>query len=136
MEQNKPPINKTSRFDRSDLLSILAVIVSLSALGVSVYEAGILREQSALMQEQQKAAVWPYMDTNANHLYSKETMIEFSFTNKGVGPAKIKSFDLLINGQTFSDSDEISAYFSKLIPNSESLIVSYSSMGGVVAINQ
>ena len=127
---------KSPRFDRSDLLSILAVIVSLSALGVSVYEAGILREQSALMQEQQKAAVWPYMEVVGSYSYNERVEVKYAFKNKGVGPAKIAVYKMSINGEEFSNYEEISAFFKKLLPGAKDLSVVAGGLGGVVAADE
>lgn len=129
-KENKP------RFDRSDLLSILAVIVSLSALGVSVYETSILSKQSELMREQQKASVWPYLEMNGDYYFGEKTKVNFSFENKGVGPAKIESFEILINGEKLSGYDEINSYIKKLIPNADQTNVSLRTINGVLAANE
>ena len=60
---------KTKRFDRSDLMSIIAVLISLGALGVSLFEANIMRDQQQIMQEQKRASVWPYLDAASQFSY-------------------------------------------------------------------
>mgnify|MGYP001803509737 CR=1 FL=1 len=61
---------QSNRGNTNTWLSILAVLVSFGAFGVSIYEAGIMREQQKimyqeqqLMLEQQKASVWPYLES-------------------------------------------------------------------------
>ena len=141
MEENEMPENKSSkhqppRFDRSDLLSILAVVVSLSALGVSIYEARILREQSALMQQQQKASVWPYIEVMGSYNYNERVEVRYAFKNKGVGPARIKSFSMSIDGKEFPTYLELKEYFTKVLPGSHDLSVFYGGLGGVIAADE
>lgn len=40
--------------DRSDIIAIIALVLSVGAFGVSVYEARILRNQFELMQDEKK----------------------------------------------------------------------------------
>lgn len=48
-------------FSRAEVTSFIALVVSLGALCVSVYEANIMREQQVIMQSQQKTSVFPYL---------------------------------------------------------------------------
>ena len=141
MKREKSPGQKKKKkpkpqFDRSDILSILAVVASLIALGVSIYEARLLRQQSLLMQEQQKAAVWPYLEMIGNYFYDEKAEVTYSFKNKGVGPAKIESFKVSVNGNTFSDYNELSGFFKKLMPGAREMSVSYGALGGVIAADE
>ena len=104
---------KTKRFDRSDLMSILAVLISLGALGVSLFEANIMRDQQQIMQEQKKASVWPYLEANSQYSYdfkdeNWKVRLNYSILNKGVGPAKIVDSELKVG-------DKIVEKYSELI---------------------
>ena len=106
---------KTKRFDRSDLMSLLAVLISLGAFWVSIYEANIMRDQQEIMQEQTKAYVWPYIQANSKFSYDFKddnwnVDLSYSILNKGVGPARIKETELKIGGQvveTYSETVEL-----------------------------
>lgn len=125
-----------NRFNRSDLLSILAVFVSLSALGVSIYEAGILRKQSAMMQEQQKASVWPYLHLNTQYLYDQGSEIIFEYKNKGVGPAKINSFQLSINGTVFKDYSALLNFFNQSLAGATNIDISYGPLNSILSADE
>jgi len=82
------------KFDRSDLISFMALLLSLGAIFVSVKQTSILRDQQKTMASQQEGSVWPHLDCNASIVKDLET-ITFSFYihNQGIGPAIIKDFD-------------------------------------------
>lgn len=57
---NDSPRPERSRRLSPDMIAALsAVVIGVCALGVSLYQASIMREQSRLMREQQRASVWP-----------------------------------------------------------------------------
>ena len=66
----------------------LAIIISLAAMFVSIYEASILKSQQTSM-------VWPYLDLSQQY-DSNGFAIEIS--NKGTGPAIITSVQVDYNG--------------------------------------
>ena len=72
--------------------TISALLISILALVVSIFEASILRTQ-------QKATVWPYV-TIEEGFNSQGFRIEAM--NKGVGPAMIKSVRIDYNGNPVS----------------------------------
>ena len=76
MNQKK---NKTTIFSVDQLVSYVAILVGLSALIVSLYEASIFRKQ-------QKAAVWPYLELNYAY-NSNNGVFSYNIQNKGMGPA-------------------------------------------------
>lgn len=103
-----PPKQQTTRFDRSDLLSALALMISLGAIFVSIRQTTILKDQQEIMAEQQsimasqmEGSVWPYLRTNisSTDLDGIRT-VKYSITNKGVGPAKIKDFSFQVGETT------------------------------------
>ncbi len=106
---------KKNNFDRSDFISVTALIMSMVAVFVSIYEARILKEQQLLMQEQEKTSVWPYMDGILSYEYAEKIRIRFEFENKGIGPSKIRRMRLLLNGTEVRDYisliDSLDAYF-------------------------
>jgi len=77
--------------------TILALVISIAALFVSIYEANLLKAQ-------QRATVWPYVSVGPNYSSKGFSLIA---SNNGTGPAVIKSFELLRNGQAFRSYDEL-----------------------------
>jgi len=73
------------------LLGISATFLSLAALVVSVFQTKIAREQ-------QQASVWPYLQTDKNHI---ENEFSLELTNAGVGPAIIRHVEVRYQGKSF-----------------------------------
>ena len=69
------------------IVAISAIVISISALFVSIYEAGLMRKS-------QRAATWPFIEilhTNLDNYFALKVY------NTGVGPAKIRDFKITIN---------------------------------------
>ena len=93
MSKKKPP--RTTSF----WMAIIAIFISLIGTGISVVEAGILRDQQQLMTDEKAATVWPFVAAKTQVLETEAgTEITFTVKNKGVGPA-------LINGITYSSNE-------------------------------
>ncbi len=77
------------RVDRSLLISLVAVAISLIGTLVSIYEARVLREQQNLLAEQKSASAWPYVANNVDISAPQDSVAIITFTveNLGVGPA-------------------------------------------------
>lgn len=82
------PRTRADRVDR--WLSIAAGIGALCAVGVSLYQA-------ALAREQQRASAWPYV-TQGNSYVTGEPY-QRMVTNEGIGPARVRSFRVLVDGR-------------------------------------
>ena len=83
---------------RTDLIvSGAAIFISLCTLVVLLYEARIMREQ-------QRAAVWPYVEIGmgfGNRGFAVRT------TNQGVGPARIQAMEVRVDGEPMRTWDEM-----------------------------
>ncbi len=110
-----PPKQQSSRFDRSDLLSALALMISLGAIFVSIRQTTILKDQQEIMAQQQnimasqmEGSVWPFLRTNisSSDLDGIRT-VKYSITNKGVGPAKIRQFTFQLGDKTITKANEL-----------------------------
>lgn len=82
------------------IIAISAIVISVSALVVSVYEA-------TLMRKAQRAATWPYIEILPDKLNNEYFALKVN--NTGVGPARIKDFKITLDGfemdeKTFRDS--------------------------------
>ncbi len=77
------------KFNADRIVAYTAILISICALVVSFYEVRIMRTQ-------QEASVWPYLLIGQN--YNAEGFA-ISAMNKGIGPAKIESLILRVDGE-------------------------------------
>ena len=133
------PPSKPSKqtLDRSDFIALFALLISLGAFAVSIYEARILRTQQSLMQEQQKAAVWPFLEKVINYSYEAEgNEIVFAIKNKGVGPARMKNVELKIEGQTINSYHTFLETIKDLLPPDTYFNISFAELDGVLSADE
>jgi hypothetical protein len=76
-------------------VSYIAIGLSLAALLISLLEVLAVRDE-------QRAEVWPYLHVDLS--YSAEGFALFA-TNKGVGPARVRSAELFLDGAPLLDLD-------------------------------
>ena len=81
------------------ILSLIAIVISLSALGVSVFEVTSLKDQ-------QKASVWPYLELTPTYSGSG---FEVKLQNKGIGPALLGDVELLHKGEHLASIEALDA---------------------------
>jgi hypothetical protein len=75
------------------VLSVVGVFIALVALYAALKESAAVRQQTA-------AAVWPFVQmTIADHDSEESASFSMSFTNNGVGPARVHGVRLTIDGQ-------------------------------------
>lgn len=67
-------IKLSRRVDRSLLISLVAVAISLIGTLVSVYEARVLRDQQDLQVEQKSASAWPFVAVHSDISVESDTM--------------------------------------------------------------
>jgi hypothetical protein len=106
----KPASEKPKRRDIGDIASFVAVSLSLLALATSAYQSMLMRDQTRLMQVESRASVWPSVAIGENDTH---TATDDAFTwrvdNNGVGPAKIESVQVSVDGKPFRNWKDISA---------------------------
>ncbi|MEM6555321.1 MAG: hypothetical protein AAF642_05570 [Pseudomonadota bacterium] len=90
---------KELRTSAGSILSIFAIVISLSALGVSVFEVTSLKDQ-------QKASVWPYLEVSPTY---SSAGFEIKVQNKGIGPALLGDVKLFHDGKHLASSQELDA---------------------------
>jgi hypothetical protein len=73
----------------------LAIVISLAAMFISLYEARI-------MESQQSAMVWPYLDISQQY---NDEGFAVEVSNKGTGPAIITSVQVDYNGFPMESMD-------------------------------
>lgn len=80
------------------LLAGVAVFVSLTTLGVYLYQARMMRAQ-------QRASVWPFVEA----YYSNVEDYRIAVKNKGVGPALIRQVEMSLDGKPLADNPALVA---------------------------
>jgi len=78
------------------LVAATALVVSLTTLGVYIYQARMMREQ-------QHVSVWPCMEWNISNVGD----FHISAQNKGVGPAIIRKAELSVDGHPVKNNREL-----------------------------
>lgn len=103
--QDAPPAPLLSRAERifvrltlwQTVLSVAGVFIAIVALYAALVESAAVRQQTA-------AAVWPFVQFSIHDYDSGETAgFTMSFTNAGVGPAKMREVRLIIDGEPMRD---------------------------------
>jgi len=103
-EEPGPRLARTERmFLRLTLwqtvLSVVGVFIAVVALYAALTESAAVRQQTA-------AAVWPFVQFSTEDFDTGETAeVAIYFTNTGVGPARMRSMQLVVAGKPVSDWD-------------------------------
>ena len=75
-----------------------ALVVGVCALAVSVFQAGVMREQARLMQEQQHTAAWPRLLVSLASAGGAGAF-QVLLSNEGVGPAQVRRVEVEVDGR-------------------------------------
>ena len=106
------------KIDKSLLISVVALLISLGTMAISIIETDIMKGQQKIMMDQKYASVWPYMQRDLTTNYGKEeSSFSFAMENKGVGPALIKDVTYLFKGdtvETWTFYDSLTAHYPSL----------------------
>jgi len=113
------------RIDRSDIIAIAALLMSMMALFVSIYEANILKTQQKIMVSQEKTAVWPYVDGYTSYEYADRIKVTYQLENKGIGPSRIRSMELKVNEQEVASYRALKQAVEDYFPDTLQLNLSY-----------
>src|SRR5262245_48743211 len=108
MDESEPTPTATAAADtarqsrRAQLGSAIAVVISLIALGINLY-------QTRLLQAQARATVWPYVLIGGSYQSSPTATTYAVFVdNDGVGPAIVKSVRVTLEGRPVRTWPELS----------------------------
>jgi len=79
------------------LLSVVGVFIAVVALYAALSESSAVRQQTA-------AAVWPFVQLSIENSDTGDAAdFTLSFTNAGVGPAKMRTMRLIVDGEPMRD---------------------------------
>ena len=82
---------------RIPLISVAALALSMLALFVSVLEVSAMRDE-------QRVQVWPYVEVSTRYNAEGYAVIA---TNKGIGPARVRTAELTFDGEPVDSLDEL-----------------------------
>jgi hypothetical protein len=83
-------------------------LVSVFALGVSVFALALGAWQTRLMQSQARAGVWPYLTIGYTYTNNVDTDgFIWTIDNNGVGPARVQSVRLSLDGKPMRNWNEV-----------------------------
>lgn len=94
------------------ILSVAGVFIAVVALYAALSESSAVRQQTA-------AAVWPFVQLSiADSDTGDAADFTLSFTNAGVGPAKMRTMQLVVDGKPVRDwADAVTRLGGKLTDN-------------------
>src|SRR5438309_12074359 len=87
LDDVRPAPRRTGRFGFDAIVSIAAIFISAVSLYVAIQHGKIERDLVA-------ANVWPFPRAILSNGYDDKGSIAIGVSNGGVGPAKIRSFEL------------------------------------------
>ena len=90
------------------------VVIALIAVLINLITLVVFISQTNLMQEQQKAAVWPYVEWR--YTYNEVDGFKIIVSNNGIGPALISKKRITLNNEVQPNLDSL---VSKLVGNSQ-----------------
>ena len=96
-ELNVAPSSRPHRFG-GNAVSLVAIGLSIAALLISVMEVLAIKDE-------QRAQVWPYLEVSES--YSGDGFSLY-VSNKGIGPARVRSAHMLLDGEVVTDLDAAS----------------------------
>ena len=93
---------------------MVSLLVSICALGTSLMQAFIMKdqfqvmvEQQKLMVEQYKASTWARIELGANVMVGEKNLIQLFVRNAGTGPALIEAIRITYDGKPYMRWNEI-----------------------------
>lgn len=117
MNTNELPPARSRGLRIAEVGSFAAVALSVLALVTSAYQTRLMQAQTELMQTQSRASVWPYVTIGKNEdtIAGRESFV-WRADNNGVGPARIQSVQVLLDGKPYRNWKEL---FAALGPGQE-----------------
>jgi hypothetical protein len=101
------------------VIAVAATIVSVCALGTTLY-------QTYILQQQQHAAVWPRLDLfHSFVLETDKPFYRLTLRNVGIGPAIIRKVTIQYKGQSFKSLAALTQSFASRHTSPDSTVVGY-----------
>jgi hypothetical protein len=113
-----PEWARVGRFSPEMITAIAAVVIGVGAIGVSLYETTLVRQQL-------KGSAWPNVE--GGYSFSADAFRYF-LTNTGVGPARIQHAEVSVDGEPVVDWAE---FFQRLGLDVTRYVTSYVARGAL-----
>jgi hypothetical protein len=118
-----------NRITSSTLAAATAVVVSFASLYIAW-------RQNSLMERQLAASVWPVVEfTNGNEAEHKE-MVHLGLRNGGLGPARIRAFELSYQGKPLTSWWQLLAACCGWKESDSGKVLSSQILGRILAAGQ
>ncbi|MEO6287613.1 MAG: hypothetical protein ABIN80_16400 [Dyadobacter sp.] len=114
------PNPKARKINIEILLGVSAVVLSLAALFVSIFQTKIAREE-------QHASVWPYLQA---YVSTRKGQYLWQLENRGIGPAIIQKVECMYDTTSYENPREF--FFSKLGYHNKGAGFDYIQNGSVI----
>jgi hypothetical protein len=86
------------------LLPVSAIMISVISLGVAIHHGGIMNEMAENNARAAEASVWPFVQLDTGNTRGNDQgNVYADLVNKGVGPARIESFEFFYRGRAYPD---------------------------------
>ncbi len=89
-------------------------IIAICALLISAVTGGAIVYQTRIIQSQYAATIWPYLSVDTNVVDPRH--VNVVVTNDGLGPALIRSAQLVVDGHRVPSWENFTALLSKGLP--------------------
>ena len=99
-EQEQTEVTEASKGIWSSMeskISLIALILSVVAVLTSIIEVNFIRQEL-------RSEAWPYISLDTRY---NADGFALTITNKGVGPARLRSVELLYEGKVINDIDKL-----------------------------
>jgi hypothetical protein len=107
-EHTSPRRRRVRRSLVAEISSLFALAVSFLALGLGIWQARLMSEQTRLMQQQARAGVWPYLSIGYALVADGDKRgYTWRIDNDGVGPARIESVTLTLDGKPLEHWNDV-----------------------------
>jgi hypothetical protein len=108
MQGDRAAARARERSQFTQIGTVSALAFSLLALVTSIYQTRLMQAQTELMQKQSRASVWPYLSIAENDIHRQgQESFTWRVDNNGVGPAKIESVVVSLDGKPYKTWREI-----------------------------
>lgn len=88
--------------------AVCAIVVSLVSLYLAIHHGQVMQEMADANQRMVTAASWPSLSYQSSNLNAAgEPAIRLSLANKGVGPARIESMQLLYKDRPVGSNEKL-----------------------------
>jgi hypothetical protein len=86
------------------MLPVSAIVISLISLGVGIHHGGIMNEMADNNARAAEASVWPFLQLDTGNTRGNDNgNVYADLVNKGVGPARIESFEFFYQGRAYAN---------------------------------